>query len=810
MARASINPKYHVGLGAVTRLERIERGLLLTVGEERFRAEVIRADVLRLKISRSAEFDEAPTFAAAFTMPELVPFQISESDEQILLKTAQLELVINRAPFGLAVRRADGTVVFEDAIATNGHSRGYVHLNDSFILTRRISRHDAIYGLGEKTGPFDRRGRNFILWNTDVLQRGVLAQARLDEADQSLEGTSTAFDPYYTSIPFFYHARSHGQGAALSGSFIDNGYKANFEFDSRDEYRIEFHGGQYTEYVFAGPSMKSVLEGYTFVTGRISLPPLWALGHHQCRWHDYSAADVLGIGKQYRDRKIPCDVLWLDIEYMNEYRVFTWNTQKFPDLPGMLAKAKADKLRVITIVDPGVKFEPGYPVFDDGLAKNLFCKTDAGNLYIGQVWPGRTAFPDFSKAEARAWWGDLNAAHIASGIAGIWNDMNEPATGQVSPFSMRFDRDGQNHPHERFHNQYGLLMAMATHRGLLDAEPARRTFILSRAGFSGIQRYAAQWLGDNCAEWSHLAMSVPMTAGMGVSGQAFIGGDIPGFSSSPSAELAARWTQYGALTPFCRYHSERGELDKYPWSFGPGTEKLTRTALELRYRLLPYIYSAFVQASETGAPVQRPFVFDFQDDRQARETDDAYLFGEALLVAPVTEAGCTARHVYLPPGSWVDFYSGERHGGAQFVTAAAPADRIPLFARGGYVIPMHAEAPQSTMDHYPELLEMHVVVPDEDGKTESSLQEDDGLTSAFASGAFLRTRSEVTRSAGRIRVALTSTGNGFPEHRRTRLRFVIRGATPRRVRLGDREITLENGAFECENRGEPLAFSFDV
>jgi alpha-glucosidase len=807
VARASINPKYHVGLGSVSALERIERGLLLTVGEEKFRAEVIRADVLRLKISRSGKFDEAPTFAAAFEMPSAVPFEISESAESITLQTEQLRLVISRAPFGLAAYRADGSVVFEDARRADGSSHGYVHINDSFVLTRRISRHDAIYGLGEKTGGFNRRGRNFVLWNTDVLQHGVLEQNRLTEAE-IVPGTSTSFDPYYTSIPFFYHARTSANAAALSGSFLDNGYKANFEFEARDTYRIEFHGGQYTEYVFAGPSMKDVLEGYTFVTGRIAPPPIWALGHHQCRWHDYSDADVLAIGKQYRDRQIPCDVLWLDIEYMNGYRVFTWNTEKFPDVPGMLAKAKDNKLRVITIVDPGVKFEPGYRVFDHGISNNLFCKTEAGNVYVGQVWPGRTAFPDFSKAEARAWWGELNAAHIGSGIAGIWNDMNEPATGQVEPFSMRFDRDGANHPHERFHNQYGLLMAMGTHQGLLKAEPALRTFILSRAGFSGIQRYAAQWLGDNCAEWSHLAMSVPMTAGMGVSGQAFVGGDIPGFTSSPSAELAARWTQYGALTPFCRYHSERGEPDKYPWSFGPGTEKLTRKAIELRYRLLPYIYSAFVASSETGAPVQRPFVFDFQHDRQAWETDDAYLFGEALLVAPVMEAGCTARHVYLPPGTWVDFYTGERHQGGQFITAAAPADRIPLFQRGGYVIPMYDRAPASTMDHFPELLELHVIVPDEEGETLSMMQEDDGLSYACNSGAFLRTAFSVSRRADRVTVSLQTSGKGFPEFRRTRLRFLLKGFTGSEVVLDGRAVAVQNGQFECENRGESLQFAF--
>ena len=495
---------------------------------------------------------------------------------------------------------------------------------------------------------------------------------------------------------------------------------------------------------------------------------------------------------------------------MNGYRVFTWNTDKFPDLPGMLAKLGQDKLRVITIVDPGVKFEPGYAVFDEGLAKNLFCKTEAGNTYVGQVWPGRTAFPDFSKPEARAWWGELNARHVASGIAGIWNDMNEPATGQVPPFQMRFDRDGANHPHERFHNQYGLLMAMATHEGLLAAEPSLRTFILSRAGFSGIQRYAAQWLGDNCAEWSHLAMSIPMTAGMGVSGQAFIGGDIPGFMSSPSAELAARWTQYGALTPFCRYHSERSEPDKYPWSFGPGMEKLARHALHLRYRLLPYIYSAFVAASETGAPVQRPFVFEFQNDRQAWETDDAYLLGEALLVAPVLAVGCTARHVYLPPGTWVDFYTGERYAGGQFITAAAPADRIPLFERGGYVIPMYDQAPVSTMGHYPELLELRVIVPDEDGDTLSMLQEDDGLSHAFASGAFLRTTFGVTRRGSQVTVTSRTSGKGFPEFRRSRLRFKLVGFRGDRIELDGLPVSVQNSQFECENRGEACSFSFLV
>ena len=344
----------------------------------------------------------------------------------------------------------------------------------------------------------------------------------------------------------------------------------------------------------------------------MAAPPIWALGHHQCRFHDYTEEQILDIGHAYRERQIPCDVLWLDIDYMDGFRVFTWDTNKFPDVPGMLGKMRAEKLRLVTIVNPGVKAETGSPVFDDGRRRNLFCKTESGNLYVGQVWPGRTVFPDFSRAETRAWWSELNAKHVESGIAGIWNDMNEPATGDVEPFSMRFDRDGANHPHERFHNQYALLMAMSTHEGLRRQNPNLRPFILSRAGFAGIQRYAAQWLGDNSSEWDHLRMSIPMAMGMGVSGQPFIGADIPGFSANPTPELAVRWMQYGAMTPFCRCHNEAGERDQYPWSFGPGVEKRNRAALELRYRLLPYIYSAFFRASETGEPIQRPLVYDFQ------------------------------------------------------------------------------------------------------------------------------------------------------------------------------------------------------
>jgi alpha-glucosidase len=804
-----MEPSLFSSIGDVVFVEKTAQGVLLGVGDEKFRVDVLRPDLLRLKISQAGRFDESPTHATSFQMPEAPPFRVIEGDKAISLDTGRVRLVISRHPFGLDAYRSDGSVIFEDHRDEAGRSRGYLHLNDWFIVSRRMTPHDSIYGLGQKTGPFDRRGRKFILWNTDVLAPGALERNRLHEAEE-LTGESTRFDPYYTSIPFFYHCRANNGDAKLAGFFIDNGYKANVDFEQRDVCSYRFTGGQYTEYVFAGPGMPEILAAYTYVTGRIAAPPIWALGHHQCRFHDYTHEGILNIGREYREREIPCDVLWLDIGYMDGYRVFTWDTSKFPDVPDMLARMKADKLRLVTIVDPGVKAEPGYPIFDDGRAKNLFCKTEAHQHYVGHVWPGRTVFPDFVRPDVRAWWAELNANHVQTGIAGIWNDMNEPATGNIEPFAMRFDRDGENHPHERYHNQYALLMAMSTHDGLRLAQPNLRPFILSRAGFAGIQRYAAQWLGDNVSDWQHLAMSIPMAMGMGISGQPFIGADIPGFASNPTPELAARWMQYGAMTPFCRCHNQDGERDQYPWSFGPGVEKRSRTALELRYRLLPYIYSAFVRSSETGEPIQRPLIYDFQHDRHARETDDAYLFGDALLVAPVLGPGQTARHVYLPQGTWVDWYTGERHAGGQFITAAAPLDRIPVFARGGRIIPTYAKAPASTMDHQPDVLELHVVVPDEDGEFYSHLQEDDGVSTAFSSGAYLRTTFCLTRLGNRIRVSAKVTGDGFAEFRRRLFRIVFHGSPVDRLEVEGGDMRASGGHLELDNRGEGFELSFVV
>ncbi|OFE16240.1 alpha-glucosidase [Humibacillus sp. DSM 29435] len=780
-------------LDQVTSVVQTDTGLMAELHGERFRVDVCRADVVRLQLSRGGVFDEQPTYAVC--VDPLDPVRRGEVDWRVeavaptgegtakahephethetggatgtstwRLVTDELVVTVGVAPFRVDVHRTDGSPVVETAFDASGAAATYATLNDAFEIRRRRTRGDAFFGLGEKGGNLDRSGRDFTMWNTDVLNGDATAEFRAGRAadDPRADMSSVEFDPYYVTIPFFYHQAN--PAGTMSGSFIDNGYRGSYEFSRPDEYRIGFEGGQWTEYVFAGPSMAGILEAYTWLTGRAALPPLWSLGYHQCRWHAYSQDEVEQLGAQHRANDVPCDALWLDIDYMDGYRVFTWDGERFPDARGMLQRLDDEGFKVISIVDPGVKHDPGYGVYDQGLEHDVFCRTAGGGTYIGQVWPGNTVFPDFSTEAARAWWGELNATHVASGLAGIWNDMNEPATGNIPAGRMRFE--GGAASHVKYHNQYALLMAMGTHEGLRAARPELRTFILSRSGFAGIQRFAANWMGDNQARWDHLRLAAVMGSGFGLSGQPFVGADIGGFQGDSNGELFLRWMQLGTLTPFCRNHSETGNIDQYAWSFGAEVLDLVREAVRLRYRLMPYLYSAFVRATETGEPVQRPLVFDHQHDPAAVAADDQFLLGRDLLVAPVTEAGMTARQVYLPAGHWYDWHTGELHEGGRHVVAPTPMDRIPLYARAGAAIPLWPDVPASTAGYSPETIDLHVFDPVVDGRWESTLVEDDGLTFGSLTGARLTTTVAVERSGQQVSVETSTQGEGYDGHRR--------------------------------------------
>lgn len=794
-----VDSRYFTRLTTVTEITPTARGLLARLDSEFLRIDVIRDDIIRLKISRGQRFDESPTFAVCADLDATsTDFTIEESDEAVRVHTARMVLTLYPNPFRLSAHRPDGSTIFETLQAPDGTPWTYATLNDQFMVGRVCRREDGFFGLGEKAGPFNRKGREYTLWNNDVLNPSASQEFIAGRAsdDPRADRTSIEFDPYYVSVPFFYHLTTDGYAA---GSFIDNSYRGHVDFAPHTHYDFHFQGGQYTEYIFAGPAIREILAAYTWLTGRMLPPPLWALGYHQCRWHRYTQATLEQLALRLREEAFPCDALWLDIEYMDGYRVFTWNEEDFPDVPAMLEHLRAQGFRAITIVDPGVKYEPGYWVFDQAVERDVLCKTESGDLYIGQVWPGKTAFPDFALTEGRAWWGELNAAHVRSGLAGIWNDMNEPATGEIPPGAMRFVHGEQ--PHARYHNQYALLMAMGTVEGLLNAMPDKRTFVLSRAGFAGIQRYAANWLGDNQSRWDHLWLSMPMALGFGLSGQPFLGADIGGFQGSTNAELFLRWMQYGTLTPFCRNHSELGNVDQYTWAFGEVIASLCREALRLRYRLMPYLYASFMQSTQSGEPVQKPLLFEYQSDRTLRDIDDQYLLGSDLLVAPVYAPGVTARQLYLPEGTWYQWHTGEQEQGGRFIVAPTPMEWIPLYARGGAVIPLWSEAPLSTAGYHPQQIELHLFVPEADGEYHSVLYEDDGLTFAFREGHFLQTDLVLRKEGAQLRVEASVTGRGYPEFARDSFALVLHGLSPDRVMVDGKPLTPVDGRVVFPNQG---------
>jgi len=793
-----MNSDFLLSLNTVTNFKKLKNGIEMNVDTEK--AEILFCDesTVRLRISQGGKFINKPSSSCIISKWPKRNFQLDENKRFIKLSFGDLSIKITKKPFSIEIKRKDGTSILEPY----SDVPFYQFQNNHFVLTRSCKPNDHIYGLGEKTGHLDLHGRSLTLWNKDVLAPDPDKHIADLIAESEKSPLDTDFDPYYMSIPFFY--RMDSSNLKASGHFIDNPFKGLFSFNNSKNHShvsFSFNGGQYCEYFFAGPQISDILHNYTDLTGRIERPPLWALGYHQCRWKKYSQKDLIELAKKQRASKVPCDVLWLDIDYMDEYRVFTWNDKLFPDRESLFQELKDMGFRVIKIVDPGIKYEQGYKVFDEAKENDLLCKCENGQIYIGQVWPGKTSFPDFSNSACRTWWGEKNAELIQEGVAGIWNDMNEPATGSISHSDMRFSGDDKgSHPHERYHNEYALLMAQGTVEGMKKAEPNLRTFVLSRAGSPGIQRYAANWMGDNASRWDHLQMSLPMAMGLGLSGQSFVGADIGGFVEPTHAELFIRWMQCGALTPFCRNHNDDA-VDQYVWTFGKATQKICEKFIKLRYKLLPYIYTQFVKSSETGEPIQRPLVFDYQNDPTCRQIDDQYLFGRDILVAPILEAGMSSRHVYLPEGEWYHFESKKFYEGNQWITIKADIDSLPWFIKCGAIIPMLSKAPESTMDLESSELKLICAVPSSKANYNSELVEDDGLSLDFTKGKELKTKFTLSVKE-KISLKSSVKGDNFPEFSRSKISVKFFSQKPYKWQHTSQKLVIKKNLLTFNNNGE--------
>jgi alpha-glucosidase len=694
------------------------------------------------------------SWAVARTDWPAADWSLAETPAAVTLATAELQVVVRRDPLLIEFRdTATGRVINADQrpMARDPQS-GRV------AAAKRLGFDEHFYGLGEKTAHLDRRRGRFVMWNSDT------------------PGYTEGTDPLYQSVPFYL---GWEDGRAY-GLFYDNSHRATFDLGQAGQEAAAYgaDGGVLDYYFFHGPALKKIIGRYTELTGRMPLPPLWALGHQQSRYSYYPDTMVEQVAAQYRAHRLPLDVIHLDIHYMDAYRVFTWDKSRFPDPAGLARKLGAEGVKLIAIVDPGVKYQPAdpaapgknYPVYDEGLAHDHFLRRQDGSLYIGRVWPGQAVFVDYTKADARTWWGDQLRALTDRGVAGIWTDMNEPSdfvdkTGE-SQQDVVFDDLGARSLYAQNRNTFALNMARATYEGLQRLQPDRRPFVITRAGYAGIQRYAITWIGDSNATFEQLALTVPMFASMGLSGQPFVGADTPGFIGRGDGELLVRAYQVSALAPFCRNHTAVDIYDHEPWRFGVPYENMVRSALELRYRLLPFLYTTLEEAHRTGLPLFRPLLLEFQDDYTALNLDDQFMVGSALLAAPVVRANERARDVYLPAGRWYDYWSGaaiDATGDLRRVDA--PLERIPLFVRGGSIVPSTIAMNYTGEKPWDPL--RFDVYPDAAGAAAGSLYEDDGASPAYLRGAFRRTT--LTLAGGRLTLAME--GSHRPPPRRWEIIF---------------------------------------
>jgi alpha-glucosidase len=727
-------------------------GIEVRHGDTLLRITAITDDILRVRIAGDGKLPEDASWA--------VPEQVRAAHVAVLaapagggvgFRTASLQVRVEPESQRLLVQDLEGRVVSADAPRPPLSIDG-----PAFELRKAMPQAEHYFGLGDKTGPLDRRGGAFVDWNTDV--------GRFTEAT----------DPLYKSIPFFI--ATGGEGGSY-GLFLDNTWRSWFDFGQRDAQTLAFgsDGGPIDYYLIHGPTVKQVLARYTDLTGKPPLAPLWSLGYQQSRYSYMSADEVRGIARRLREERIPTDVIWLDIDFQDRNRPFTTNPKTYPDLAELAADMRGEGIRLVAITDLHVAHAPddGYAPYDSGSAGDHFVKAADGSVFVGEVWPGPSVFPDFTRATTRAWWGGLYRGFVDAGIAGFWNDMNEPALFGTPTKTMpldvvhRIDTPGfatRKATHSEIHNVYGMENTRATFEGLRALRPDERAFVMTRASYAGGQRYAATWTGDNSSTWSHLKLSVAQLLNLGLSGFPYSAVDVGGFTGGASAELMTRWFQLATFMPLFRDHSATDAPRAEPWVDGPEHTAIRRRFVEERYRLLPYLYALADENARTGAPLMRPLFYDYPDAASLPcDQSMTFLLGASLLVAasPTPESSQDYR-VCLPAGGWYDYWTGlavagEGDGKPATLTETPKLERLPVFVRAGTLLPRQPLV-QSTQQVPDGPLTLDVYPGDD---CEGMLYADDGHSMAHAKGSFLRQRLRCATTENGLEIGFDAREGDF-------------------------------------------------
>jgi len=749
-------------------------------GKATLHVNILAEDLIRVRLATNGVFPPDMSWAVVKKEWQAPQVNVTDSQKEIIVATNELSLIISKQPLRLKFTDKAGNIINEDE-PTKGMS-----WNESEVrVWKKMPQDEYYYGFGEKAGRLNRRWTHMSMWNSDIPAY---------DADT---------DPIYQTHPFFYGVN---KGKAY-GIFFDNTYWSSFDMgkENRSQYSFGAEAGEINYYFFYGPSPKKILSRYTELVGRMPLPPRWSLGYQQSRWSYPTETRVREIAKGFRDRTIPCDVIYLDIDYMDGYRIFTWNNKNFPNPKKMIDDLTKDGFKIAVIVDPGIKADTAYHAFKSGNAQDVFLKYPDGKPFIGKVWPGECAFPDFTKESARKWWGDNFSALIESGIRGWWNDMNEPSvfdvpTKTVDP-DVLHDDNGLKTGHAKNHNIYGMQMTRATYDGVKRLLPAERPFVLTRASYAGGHRYSSAWTGDNTSTWRDLEMSVPMLLNLSISGQPFVGADIGGFIGYPSGELFARWLQLGVFTPLMRAHSVINEKNKEPWEFGDEFTNINRETINLRYTLLPYIYNVMYQASVTGMPAMRPMMFEYLEDGNFNWNQDQFMFGDDLLITPVLTQATTERNVRLPEGDWYNYWTGQKYKGGNDIKVAAPLNRIPFFVRAGAIIPTQ-QVVQSTSQAPIDPLTLNVY-PTELQAT-STYYEDDGISFEYEKGKYWKRTIVQWNSSQAITLTLSKVeGSYTPPGRMLAVKFMNVSKEPKSAQMNGQK--LEN-LQRIENKREGWMF----
>jgi len=761
-------PATLVSLDAVTASDPLHDGIQIQAGSATLRITALRADIIRVRISPDTTLPEDASWAVlSDARTKSVDVQPIQDSAAVGFRTSALDVRVERNPLRLVIRDLSGNVISEDAIG-----RPTKFQLGGFSIYKQMPAAEHYFGLGDKTGQFDRREQAYTLWNTDV-------------------GPQESVDPLYKAIPFFLAMN----GAQSYGIFLDNTWRTWFDFGKqfRDAIAFGSEGGPLDYYFIYGPTPKQVVEGYSYLTGKPPLPPLWSLGFQQSHYTYTPESKLREIATRLRNDRIPSDAVYLDIDYQDRNRPFTVDNKTFPNFPSLVSDLKKQHFHLVNITDLHIAHavNQGYMPYDTGHAGDHFVKNPDGSEFVGVVWPGPAVFPDFTRAQTREWWGNLYKEFVKEGVAGFWNDMNEPSVfngpGKTMPLNTvhRIEEPGfatRTATHSEIHNIVGLENARGTFEGLLKLRPDERPFVITRATYAGGQRFGFTWTGDNSATWNHLRLATQMVLNLGLSGISFVGADVGGFNGTPSSELLTRWVELAAFSPFFRDHYDKGAGPHEVWANGPEQEAIRRRYIETRYKLLPYFYALADETSRTGLPMMRPVFLEFPEifapNANFDHWDTEFLLGPSLLVAP-SPFGEKLDDYYLafPAGAWFDFWTGEKMPPQPTVPTLTESltaksgtkyqeprkihpklDMLPVYVRGGTVLPMQPLI-QSTDETPGGPLELRVYPGDH---CIGSLYLDDGHTFAYQQGKYLRQTINCEADSNGVRVKFHARDGSYP------------------------------------------------